>query len=713
LNKTAKKNLVIVESPAKAKTLKKFLGANYTVEASVGHVRDLPKSELGINVDNDFEPKYITIRGKGEILQKLRKEVKSADKIYLATDPDREGEAISWHLMHALKLDEKKTSRITFNEITKTAVKNSIKHARDIDMRLVDAQQARRELDRIVGYKISPLLWRKVKRRLSAGRVQSVALRIICDRETEIDNYMPEEYWTLDAIFRSGKTSFTAKYLANDNNGFELKSQANCEEIISRAQSDSWLVREVKNGTRVKKPQAPFTTSAMQQEASKALGFTTQKTMSVAQQLYEGVDVASHGTLGLVTYIRTDSVRVADEAYNTAKAIIAGRFGAEYAPDERPEYKMRGRAQDAHEAIRPSYLEITPASVKDSLTKEQYKLYKLIWERFFASQMAPAVYDTVSAKISSGEGVSENVGGPPPPEIVTFRCSGSILKFKGFLAVYDKLEETDQDVFMPKLAAGQAIALNKLSPEQHFTQPPPRYNEASLVKAMEEMGIGRPSTYAATITTIIFRGYVIRENKTLFPTELGVLINDIMMENFENIVDVEFTARMEESLDQVEEGKLEWKEILRGFYNPFEQKIIEAEERIGDIEIEDEKSDVICEHCGRNMVIKYGKFGKFLACPGFPECRNTKPFYEDTGVKCPLCDGKVIIKKTKKGRKYFGCENNPECGFMSWNKPTGETCPECGGYLVEKGGRNRKIVCSNVQCGYVKEIPEEEINKEA
>ncbi|MDR1913498.1 MAG: type I DNA topoisomerase, partial [Clostridiales bacterium] len=623
-----------------------------------------------------------------------------ADKIYLATDPDREGEAISWHLMFALKLDAKKTSRITFNEITKTAVKRSIKEARDINMNLVDAQQARRELDRIVGYKISPLLWKKVKRGLSAGRVQSVAMRIICDREEDIENFNPEEYWTLESVLSDGKLSFTAKYNSNDNGKKELKNKEDCDCIIANIESKPWIVKDVRLGSRVKNPSAPFTTSTLQQEASKILGYATAKTMMVAQQLYEGVDIVGKGTLGLVTYIRTDSVRIADEAYEAAKTWIVSKYGKDYLPAERTIYKSRGRAQDAHEAIRPSYVDLLPEDVKDSLTNEQYKLYKLIWERFIASQMSSAVYNMVSVKISVGDYI--------------FRSGGSILHFKGYLIVYNKNEtEKDADVSIPELRAGQEIKFLESKPEQHFTQPPPRYSEANLVKTMEDLGIGRPSTYASTISTIVHRGYVCKENKVFFPTELGEIVNDIMRRNFENIVDIEFTAKMEESLDKVEEGDLEWKEILRGFYTPFSEKIKRAEELIGEIEVEDEKTDVICEHCGRNMVIKYGRFGKFMACPGFPECKNTKPFFEDAGVNCPVCGGKVQIKKTRKGRKYYGCENNPECGFMTWSRPSGETCPDCGGYLVEKGVRHRKIVCSNVQCGFSKELPPEEVDKEA
>jgi len=689
------KNLVIVESPAKAKTLKKFLGSTYKIEASVGHVRDLPKSELGINVDNDFEPKYITIRGKGEVLSKLRKEVKSADKIYLATDPDREGEAISWHLMTALKLDNKKAMRITFNEITKAAVKKSIKEARDIDMNLVDAQQARRGLDRIVGYKISPLLWKKVKRGLSAGRVQSVALKMICDRDEEIENFTPEEYWSLEVVLRAEKAKFIAKYNSNDNNKFELKTKEDADKVVNEISGATWVVRDIKKGSRIRRPSPPFTTSTLQQEASKILGYAAAKTMMVAQQLYEGVDIKGKGTLGLVTYIRTDSVRVADEAYESAKNTIHTMFGEEYAAVERHQFKTRSRTQDAHEAIRPSYVEYHPDSLKDSLSKEQFKLYKLIWERFIASQMASAEYNVISVKISAGS--------------YTFRSSGSILKFKGYLAVYAKNEQDKEtDVKMPEVVLEQELNLLETKPEQHFTQPPPRYTEASLVKTMEELGIGRPSTYASTILNIVQRRYVTKENKVFYSTELGEIVNSIMAQNFENIVDIEFTARLEENLDKVEDGDLEWKEILRGFYKQLNEKIIEAEERIGEIEIEDEETDIVCENCQRNMVIKFGRFGKFLACPGFPDCRNTKPYFEDAGVNCPMCDGRVQIKKSRKGRKFYGCEHNPECQFMSWSRPTGESCPECGGFLVEKGTKNRKVACLSDTCNYTKELPDKE-----
>ncbi len=683
------KNLVIVESPAKAKTLKKFLGSSYKIEASVGHVRDLPKSELGINIENDYEPKYITIRGKGEILAKLRKEAKTADKVYLATDPDREGEAISWHLMHALKLSDKNTSRITFNEITKNAVKRSIKEARAIDMDLVNAQQARRQLDRIVGYEISPLLWKKVKKGLSGGRVQSVSLKMICDREAEIESFIPQEYWTLEVLLSKGKESFTAKYTE------ELKTKEQTDGVCNDIKNTKFIVKEVKKGTRTRKPVQPFTTSTLQQEASKLLGFATYKTMMLAQQLYEGVDIKGEGTVGLVSYIRTDSMRISDEAYDEVKAYILDKYGSEYANETKTEHKAKGRSQDAHEAIRPTSTLRTPEDIKESLSKDQYKLYKLIWERFVASQMTGARYDTLGVKIIAGE--KHN-----------FRASGSKLVFKGFLAVYsnkDDGEESEAQIAaFPVLEDGDNLDLKKTDSAQHFTQPPARYSEAMLVKTMEELGIGRPSTYAAIISTIVNRGYVVKESKVFYPTELGEVVNLILKNNFEEIVDIDFTAKMEEDLDKVEEGELAWKELIRRFYPSFHQKIVEAEEKVGNVKVEDEVSDVLCDNCGRNMVIKFGRFGKFLACPGFPECRNTKPFFEDTGVSCPLCGGKVLIKKTKKGRKFFGCEQNPECQFMSWNKPTGEKCPNCGEYLLEKA---KNIVCSAEKCGFLKEKEEE------
>ena len=698
--KTGKKYLVIVESPAKAATIGKFLGNNYKIEASMGHVRDMPKSQMGIDFEHDFEPKYITIRGKGELLGKLRKDAKAADKVYLATDPDREGEAISWHLLHALNLgEEKPISRITFNEITKTAVKKSITEARDIDMDLVDAQQARRVLDRVVGYTISDLLWKKVKKGLSGGRVQSVALRLICDREGEIREFIPEEYWTLGAKLKDadGK-GFEAKFYGKGETKTELANEAETNEVLDGLKGKDFAVTDVKTGSRQKKPVAPFTTRTMQQEASKHLNMATQKTMMIAQQLYEGVNVKGEGTVGLVSYIRTDSFRISDEAYEAAVAFIKETYGDAFVNPERIVYKSKGKTQDAHEAIRPTNVSRTPESIKDSLSKDQYRLYKLIWERFVASQMSPAVYDTLSVKLSAGD--------------YTFRASGSRLRFSGFLEAYSKGEEEDEKV-IPKLTQGDILQAEQLLPEQHFTQPPARYTDASLIKTLEEIGVGRPSTYAPTLTTIQARHYVTKEAKNLFPTELGEMVDEIMKTYFPDIVDIDFTANMEKRLDDVEMGKEEWKQIIRDFYPDFKKSVENAAEKLEKIEIKDEETDIICEKCGRNMVIKYGRYGKFLACPGFPECQNAKPYFEEAGVNCPECGGKVLIKKTKKGRIYYGCEHNGDgCDSMSWNKPTGEKCPECGAFLEEKGRKNPKIVCSNEKCGYMKEKPAEEENEE-
>ncbi len=694
--KTKKKYLVIVESPAKAKTLKKFLGSNYKIEASVGHVRDLPKSELGINIENDFEPKYITIRGKGELLAKLRKEVKTADKVYLATDPDREGEAISWHLLFALRLDPAKTYRITFNEITKNAVKKSIKEAREIDMNLVDAQQARRALDRIVGYKISPLLWKKVKKGLSAGRVQSVALRLICDRDEEIKNFIPKEYWSIESELQTEKgKKLSAKFYGDVNGKMELNTEEETKKIVDTVNKAGFEVKSVKKGSRQKNPPAPFTTSTMQQEASKLLNYASQKTMRIAQQLYEGVDIKGEGTVGLVSYIRTDSVRIADEAYEEVKDYILGNFGDTYIK-ERRKYKTDKRAQDAHEAIRPTSALRTPDSIKDSLSRDQYRLYKLIWERFVASQMSSAEYMTLSADIQSDKYI--------------FRASGSKIKFDGYLAVYKKNEEKSDEGTIPEIEAGDKLDIVSVTSNQHFTQPPARYTESMLIKTLEELGIGRPSTYAPTITTIQQRNYVTKENKVFYTTELGEIVNEIIKNNFGEIINNAFTADMEAALDEVEEGKMEWKEVLRNFYPLLKHLLEEAENKVENVEIPDVVTDVICEECGRNMVIKYGKFGKFLACPGFPECRNTKPLFEEAGVNCPLCGGKVLIKKTKKGRKYYGCENNPECSLMLWDKPTGDKCPKCGSALVEKGTKKIKVMCSNTECNYVVENEDKEAN---
>ena len=690
--KKSAKTLVILESPSKAKTIKKILGTGYNIEACVGHVRDLPKSSFGVDVDNDFEPKYITIRGKGDILAGLRKLAKNAKKIYLATDPDREGEAISWHLLHALKLDEKNTERIVFNEITQTAVKKAIKEARKIDMDLVDAQQARRILDRMVGYRISPLLWKKVKKGLSAGRVQSVVLKLVCDREEEIEQFIPEEYWTLEANLTKGKNKLTARYSVSGNGKKELKTEADVQAVLAAVKTGEFEVIDVKQSARQKKPPAPFTTSTLQQEASRLFGYATSKTMRVAQQLYEGVDIKDEGTVGLVSYIRTDSPRISDDAYEDAKNLILQNYGKNYLPAERTEYKSRGRTQDAHEAIRPTSALRRPEDIKASLSGEQYKLYKLIWERFIGSQMPTAMYDTLAVRmIANG---------------VVFRASGSVLKFDGYLSVYSKNEDSEKDVTIPDLKVGDKLKVAEFKPLQHFTQPLPRYSEGSMVRTMEELGIGRPGTFAQTITTLLTRGYVTKENKVLYPTELGEIVSEIMSEYFENIVDVDFTARMEDALDRVEVGEEEWKNIVREFYPPFAEKIRDAEDKIGEIEVKDQETDIECELCKRMMVIKFGRFGKFIACPGFPECRNAKPLFEEAGVDCPLCDGKVVVKKSKKGRKYFGCEKSPDCEFISWNLPTGEKCPDCGEFLVEKGRKKRVIACS--ACTYAVEAPERE-----
>lgn len=683
--------LVIVESPAKVKTIKKFLGSNYVVMASNGHVRDLPKSQLGIDVEHDYEPKYITIRGKGEILAALRKEVKKADKVYLATDPDREGEAISWHLSKALKLDEKKTYRISFNEITKSAVKASLKNAREIDTDLVDAQQARRVLDRIVGYKISPLLWAKVKRGLSAGRVQSVALRIIADREEEINAFIPEEYWTLDAELKveGEKKLLKAKFFGKGNKKMTIGSKEELDQILKELEGAEYKVDEIRKGERIKKAPVPFTTSTLQQEASKALNFATSKTMRIAQQLYEGIDIKGNGTVGLITYLRTDSTRVSEEADQNVREYIGKNYGAEYvASGAVSRGKENHGIQDAHEAIRPTDVTRTPAAMKDSLTRDQFRLYQLVWKRFVASRMQPAKYETTSVKIAAGE--------------YRFSVAASKVVFEGFRSVYTEADEEKEEnnVLLKGLDQDSRLQKEHFETKQHFTQPPAHYTEAALVKTLEELGIGRPSTYAPTITTIISRRYVAKENKNLYLTEIGEVVNNIMKQSFPSIVDVNFTANMEGLLDGVAEGKVRWKTIIENFYPDLDAAVKKAEEEQEKVKIEDEVTDVICEQCGRNMVIKYGPHGKFLACPGFPECRNTKPYLEKIGVACPLCGKDVVIRKTKKGRKYYGCENNPECEFMSWQKPSEKKCPRCGSYMVEKGN---KLLCSDEKCGYVEE----------
>ena len=682
------KYLVIVESPAKVKTIKKFLGSNYDVEASNGHVRDFPKSQFGIDVEHDFEPKYITIRGKGELLAKLRKSAKKADKIYLATDPDREGEAISWHLSQALKLENKKVYRISFNEITKSAVKASLKQAREIDMNLVNAQQARRMLDRMVGYRISPLLWAKVKRGLSAGRVQSVALRIICDREEEINAFIPEEYWTLDVDLQipGEKKPLVAKFYGDENGKRTIRSKEEMDGILAELKDADYQVLEVKKGERTKKAPLPFTTSTLQQEASKVLNFSTQKTMRLAQQLYEGVDVKGSGTVGLITYLRTDSTRISEEAQNAAAEYISATFGEEYKAVSEAKKTNSNKIQDAHEAIRPSDITRTPAKVKDSLSRDQFRLYQLIWNRFTASRMNSAKYETTSVKIGAGT--------------YRFNVSASKVVFDGFMTVYtsDDDEKGKENVLLRSIDKDTPLVWESFDEKQHFTQPPAHYTEASLVKTLEELGIGRPSTYAPTITTILARRYVVKENKNLYVTELGEVVNDMMKEAFPSIVDDHFTANMESLLDSIEDGQVNWKTVVANFYPDLDEAVNQAEKELEKVQIQDEVTDVVCEQCGRNMVVKYGPHGKFLACPGFPDCRNTKPYLEKTGIACPLCGKEVVIKKTKKGRKYYGCENNPECEFMSWQKPAGINCEKCGSFMVEKGN---KIVCSNTQCGHV------------
>ena len=654
------KYLVIVESPAKVKTIKKFLGKNYEVAASNGHVRDLPKSQLGIDVENDFEPKYITIRGKGDILAGLRKEVKKADVVYLATDPDREGEAISWHLTYALNLSEKDYKRITFNEITKTAVKNSLKNSRKIDMNLVDAQQARRVLDRLVGYKISPILWAKVKRGLSAGRVQSAALRIICDREDEINAFIPKEYWSLDAILQiaGAKKPVTAKFYGDKNGKIEIGSEEEVKKILSELQDADFAINEIKRGKRTKKPPLPFTTSTLQQEASRHLNFSTQKTMRIAQQLYEGVQVKGHGSIGLITYLRTDSTRISQEADEAARAYISEQFGEEFLPKTERKGNNGNRIQDAHEAIRPTDISLTPVQVKESLSRDQFRLYQLIWNRFTASRMAPAVYETVAIEISAGK--------------YLFHVNESRIQFRGFLSVYALDEEKLVQTIPASLTDDSKLTVSELKEEQHFTQPPAHFTEASLVKAMEDLGIGRPSTYAPTITTLLARHYIVKEKKNLFVSELGEVVNEMTVEAFPEIVDQHFTANMESLLDGVEEGTVQWKTIIRNFYPDLEKEVLAAEKELEHVEVRDEVSDVICDKCGRNMVIKYGPHGKFLACPGFPECRNTMPFLEKIGIPCPKCGKEVVIRRTKKGRRFYGCEDYPNCDFTSWKKPEAE-----------------------------------------
>ncbi|MBC9783402.1 type I DNA topoisomerase [Heliobacterium chlorum] len=692
------KVLVIVESPAKAKTISKFLGRRYQVKASMGHVRDLPKSQFGVDVENDFEPKYITIRGKGDLLKELRSAAKKSDHILLGTDPDREGEAIAWHLAQVLGLDDKEPCRIEFNEITKTAIQNAVKNPRPVERPRVEAQQARRILDRLVGYNLSPLLWRKIKKGLSAGRVQSVAVRLINDREEEINDFKPEEYWTLTAELKATKGALKARLNRYDDAKIEVNNQTEMNRILAELKGQPFVVSEVKTREKRRNPSAPFTTSSLQQEAYRKLGFTARKTMMIAQQLYEGLDLGKdEGTVGLVTYIRTDSVRVSETAIDDVRTHILGRFGPEYLPAEPRQYESKGKIQNAHEAIRPTAVAREPEGIKGIVTNDQFKLYKLIYERFVASQMSSAVLDTTTIDIKAA-----NYG---------FRASGSVLKFPGFMKVYIEgkdEESSDDEGLLPEVAVDETLALKKLDPKQHFTQPPPRYTEATLVKALEEKGIGRPSTYAPIIETIVARGYVAREEKQFFLTELGEVVVDLLKEHFPDIIDVEFTASMESKLDSIEEEEYEWKKVLRDFYEPFRETLEEAEEEIGEIEIADEVSDQLCEVCGTNLVVKQGRFGKFLACPRFPECRFTKPLLEEIGVPCPKCGGAVVLRRTKKGRKFFGCSNYPECDYVSWERPTDVPCPQCGKLLVQKESKKMgtRRVCTTEGCGFEEVLPE-------
>jgi DNA topoisomerase-1 len=689
--------LVIVESPAKAKTIGKYLGKNYIVEASMGHVRDLPKSQLGVDIDNNYNPKYITIRGKGELLDKLKKEAKKSEKIYLATDPDREGEAISWHLSHILKLDENEKCRIEFHEITKNAIKSAIKEPRKINVDLVNAQQARRVLDRLVGYKISPILWRKVKWGLSAGRVQSVTLKLICDREKEIENFIPKEYWTVECELTKNKIkkSFKVRLNTFKRKKLEIRTKEEVDKIIEELNNGEFIVKAIKKTSKNKNPLPPFTTSTLQQDAYKKMNFATKRTMSIAQQIYEGVDVKGYGTVGLITYMRTDSVRISSEAQEICKNFINESFGENYVPKETRIFKGKKNAQDAHEAIRPSNIEITPQIAKGSLKDDQYKLYTLIWNRFVASQMASCIMDVTSVDIKNGE--------------YGLKVSGSIVKFDGFMKIYEyATEEEKEDINLPLLEEGEELQKKLTEGKQHFTQPQARYSEATIVKTLEENGIGRPSTYAPIISTLLDRKYVEREKKTLKPTELGYIVNNIVSEYFKQIVDAEFTAEMEEKLDYVEEGKEIWNTVVNDFFTPLKDAIDIAEKEVAKITIEDEVTDVKCEKCGKNMVIKHGRFGDFLACPGYPDCKNTKAIVEELDVKCPKCGGNVLVKKSKKGRKFYGCSNYPDCDFVSWLEPVAQKCSICGNYMVKKHNKSKGdyLQCSNAECKNIEDIIE-------
>lgn len=685
-------DLVIVESPAKAKTIKKYLGPGYEVVASMGHVRDLPKSKFGVDVENGFEPQYTDIKGKETLIKDLKKAAKNSEHVYLATDPDREGEAISWHLAHLLNLDLNENNRVTFNEITKTGVRNGMEHSRKIDLDLVNAQQARRVLDRVVGYKLSPFLWRKIRRGLSAGRVQSVAVRLIVDREEEIRAFKPEEYWTIDALLNAKgvRKAFPAKFHGKKGKKIDIKSEQQANGILEELNGAEYVVGTVKKGVRKKSPAPPFTTSTLQQEASRKLGFQARRTMKAAQELYEGIEVGEMGAVGLITYMRTDSLRISEEARTAATAFIQQRYGAEYLPDKPRFYKSKSNAQDAHEAIRPTMPDMSPEKVKAYLSSDQFKLYRLIWERFIASQMANAELDTVSADILAGDYV--------------FKASGYSVRFNGFTVLYEegKDEESESSEMLPPLSEGDSLKLKSIAGNQHFTQPPPRYTEASLIKALEENGIGRPSTYAPTITTILQRNYIEREAKQLKPTPLGEVTTQLMREHFKNIVDVDFTAKMENDLDEVEVGKVDYVDMLRKFYGDFSHTLDEAEKAMegSRMKVPHEETDMVCELCGKKMVIKIGRFGKFLACSGFPECKNTKRIVQETGGLCPLCGGKVLEKKSKTGKKYYGCEHNPKCSFMTWDEPLKEKCPQCGSSLFKKRGKAGKIYCAKEGCDY-------------
>lgn len=697
-------NLVIVESPAKAKTIKKYLGKDYEVVASVGHIRDLPKSKLGVDVDNNFEPSYENKKDKSALIKELKAAAKKSDTVYLATDPDREGEAISWHLAHVLNLDGSKPIRVTFSEITKSGIKTGMSNPRSLDMDLINAQQARRILDRIVGYKLSPFLWKKVRRGLSAGRVQSVAVRLIVDRENEIKAFNPKEYWSIDAklLNSTSKKAFPAKLHEIDGEKAELNSKEEADKILARLENAQFKVANIKKSTRKKQPAPPFTTSTLQQEASRKLSFNARRTMKAAQELYEGVDVEGHGAVGLITYMRTDSLRISDEAKAAAAALIETRFGKEYVPAKPREYKTKKGSQDAHEAVRPSTIDLTPEIVKDSLTSDQYKLYKLIWERFMASQMENALLNTVAVDIEANG--------------CMFKANGYTVKFDGFTRLYEESAEDDSEEggALPKITEGEILKVKELSGNQHFTQPPPRYTEASLIKALEENGIGRPSTYAPTITTILDRHYVEREQKQLKPTPLGDVITELLKEHFQHIVDTKFTAKMENDLDKVEEGKEEWVDVLKSFYGDFSKTLDKAEQDMDGkrVKVPDEPTDIDCELCGRKMVIKIGPYGKFLGCSGFPECKNTKKIVNETQGSCPICGKKMLAKKSKKGKPFFGCENFKECNFMTWDTPIAETCPQCGCTMFKKAGKKGKIYCAKPGCGYEQEAADTPDNSE-